>query len=142
VRLVHAGAEIGIHRGHIVVHPPAVAAFEIPWHGETRLTLPHGTLEFAAGSGTGPVRAALPGNGVTIRARAGGERIQLAKDQPPRALKRILQEAEMPFWLRNSLPLVFCGDALAAVPGIGVDATFQATAGIVGYEIRWRPAAL
>ena len=35
----------------------------------------------------------------------------------------------MPPWQRDSLPLVCCGDALAAVPGIGVDVAFQADAG-------------
>jgi tRNA(Ile)-lysidine synthase len=56
-------------------------------------------------------------------------------------LKGILQDAGVPPWQRESLPLVFCGDALAVVPGIGVDVAFQATADAPGYEIRWRPAA-
>ena len=30
VRLVHAGAEVGFHRGRIVVHAPAVAPFAVP----------------------------------------------------------------------------------------------------------------
>ena len=37
VRLVHAGAEVGFHRGRIVVHAPAVAPFAVPWRGEARL---------------------------------------------------------------------------------------------------------
>ena len=28
-------------------------------------------------------------------------------------------------WERDALPLVFCGDTLAAVPGIGVDVAFR-----------------
>ena len=39
----------------------------------------------------------------------------------------------MPLWLRDSLPLVFCGDALAVVPGIGVAVAFQAPPGAAGY---------
>ena len=34
----------------------------------------------------------------------------------------------MPSWQREALPLLFCGDALAAVPGLGVDVAFQARA--------------
>jgi tRNA(Ile)-lysidine synthase len=137
VRLVHAGAELGIDRDRIVVHPPRTAAFEVSWHGEARLALPHGTLEFESCVGTGVSRAALQSADVTIRARAGGERIQLDAGRPLRALKRVMYEAGLPPWQRDSLPLVFCGDALAVVPGIGVDAKFRAAAGTPGYAIRW-----
>ena len=76
---------------------------------------------------------------VTVRTRAGGERIRLADDRPRRALKGLLQDAGMPPWQRESLPLVFCGDALAVVPGIGVDVAFQAAAGASGWAVRWHP---
>jgi tRNA(Ile)-lysidine synthase len=139
VRLAHAGAEVGLHRGRIVVHAPAVAPFAVPWAGETRLALPHGTLEFAPCAGPVATCARLDGTTVTVRTRAGGERIRLAHDRPRRALKGILQEVGMPVWQRESLPLVFCGDALAVVPGIGVDAAFRAGAGRPGYVVLWRP---
>ncbi len=140
VRLVHDGAEIGVHRGRIVVHPPAVAPFAIPWHGEALLALPHGTLEFASGAGAANPRAVLDATRVTIRTRAGGERIRLARGRPRQALKRVLHDSEMPLWLRESLPLVFCGDALAVVPGIGVDVAYQAAADAAGYSVLWHPA--
>ena len=102
----------------------------------------HGTLEFAAGSSDSAVpRAALPDHGVSVRSRSGGERIQLAPGGPARALKRILQEAAMPLWLRDSLPLVFCGEVLAVVPGIGVAVAFHAAPGAPGYAVSWHPAA-
>jgi tRNA(Ile)-lysidine synthase len=141
VTLSHGGAEIGIHRNRIVVHPPAIGAFEVAWRGEPRVTLRHGTLEFAEDDDGGSLRAALPARGVTIRGRLGGERIQLGAERQPRALKRILQEAGMPFWLRDSLPLVFCGDALAVVPGVGVAAAFHAPRGAPGYKVYWHPAS-
>jgi len=140
VRLAHCGAEIGIHRNRIIVHSPTIGAFEIPWRGEPRLALPHGTLEFAAdpGNATAP-RAALPGHDVVVRARSGGERVQFGQRAPTRALKRVLQEAGMPHWLRDSLPLVFCGGTLAVVPGIGVAFAFHAAPGAAGYVVNWRP---
>jgi tRNA(Ile)-lysidine synthase len=139
VRLVHAGAELGFHRGRIAVHAPAVAPFAVPWAGEARLALPHGTLEFVSCSGEGAAQAALDAAEVTVRTRAGGERIRLAHDRPRRALKGLLQDAGMPSWQRESLPLVFCGDALAVVPGVGVDVGFQAAAGTPGRAVRWHP---
>jgi len=140
VRLVHGGAEIGIHRGRIVVHAPAIEPFALRWRGEALFALPHGTLEFAPLDGAGEPRAALDPASVTIRTRVGGERIRLPGDRPRQALKRLLHDAGMPAWLRESLPLVFCGDALAVVPGIGVDAAFVAAAEAPGYAVRWHPA--
>jgi len=139
VRLPHGGAEVGIHRGRIAVHPPPVAPFAIPWQGEARLALPHGTLEFVPCTGAGIARASLDAGNVTVRTRGGGERIRLAEDRPRHALKRLLQGAGMPLWQRVSLPLIFCGDALAAVPGLGVDTRFQAAAGTPGCRVHWRP---
>jgi tRNA(Ile)-lysidine synthase len=141
VRLVHDGAEIGIHRGRIVVHAPAVAPFALRWRGEARFALPHGTLEFAPVDVAGETRAALDPATVIIRTRVGGERIHLPGDRPRQALKRLLQDAGMPGWLRESLPLVYCGGALAVVPGIGVDVAFVAAAGAPGYAVRWHPAS-
>ncbi len=139
VRLAHDGVELGLHRGRIVVHAPAVAAFALPWRGEANLALPHGILEFAPAPGTGLAAAVLAQGPIVVRPRTGGERIRLARDRPRQALKRILQTAGMPVWQREALPLVWCGDALAAVPGIGVDVAFTATTGAPGYDVRWHP---
>jgi len=141
VRLAHDGVELGVHRGHIVVHAPAVAPFALPWRGEMNLALPHGTLEFTPTPGTGLATAVLAHGPIIVRPRAGGERIRLAGDRPRQALKRLLQSAGMPAWQRDALPLVWCGDALAAVPGIGVDIAFTAAADAPGCDVRWHPTA-
>jgi tRNA(Ile)-lysidine synthase len=141
VRLAHAGVEFGIHRGRILAHRPALAPYAIPWRGESSIALPHGTLEFAASAGAGISQAAIANAAVTIRKRGGGERIRLKRGGPSRTLKHLLHDAGLAPWQRDAYPLVFCGDALVAVPGIGVDVAFQATAGVPGYEVWWRPAA-
>ncbi len=140
VRLAHDGVEIGLHRGRIVVHAPAVPSFTLAWRGEAKLALPHGTLEFAPMPGTG-LAAAVLAQPIVIRPRAGGERIRLASNRPRQALKRLLQSAGVPAWQRDALPLVWCGDALAAVPGIGVDIAFAAADGAPGYDVRWHPGS-
>jgi tRNA(Ile)-lysidine synthase len=53
-------------------------------------------------------------------------------------LKALLQEAGMPTWERDALPLVFCGEALAAVPGVGVDVAYRACAGAQGVVVTWQ----
>ncbi len=117
VTLAHDGVVLGIHRGRIGVHSPPVARFAFPWHGENAVELPHGVLEFAPAQGAGLAAAALGSGAVTIRSRVGGERIRLGEDRAARPLKRLLQEAGIPRWQRDDLPLVWCGDVLAGVPG-------------------------
>ena len=68
----------------------------------------------------------------TVRGRSGGERMQSAHNRPSRALKNLLQEHTIPPWERQRMPLVFFGDRLAWVPGIGVAIEFRAASGEVG----------
>ena len=139
VRLAHAGVELGIFRGYIVVHAPAIAPFAIAWTGEPALTLPHGVLEFVAARGEGLAAAALAAAAVTVRRRSGGECLHLTADRPGRALKRLLQDAGIAPWQRAALPLVYCGDTLAAVPGIGIDVRLGAAPDAPGIVLRWHP---
>lgn len=139
VRLVHDGLELGVHRGRIAVHRAAVAPFAANWCGEPAITLPHGTLNFVPTEGSGLAAARLSGIPVTIRPRSGGERIRIDLHRPRQAVKRMLQAAGVPHWQRDALPFVWCGDVLAAVPGLGVDLAFAAGAGEPGLDIQWHP---
>ncbi len=138
--IAHDGAEIGCHRGRIVVHAAAAGAFDRAWRGETSVELPGGTLRFERGHGNGIAAAKFEAAPVTLRSRRGGERIQLAANRPRRAVKKLLYDAELPIWHRRALPFIWCGDELAAVPGIGVAVAFQAVAGEAGWQIDWHPA--
>jgi len=138
IRLAHAGVEIGVHQGRIMLHAAPPACFDMRWHGEPELALPHGTLAFGHAEGSGIDLAQVAGD-VRIRSRAGGERFQVASDRPRRALKSILRDAGIPPWERRGLPLVFCGDALAAVAGLGIDAALRAGPGRPGLTIAWHP---
>ena len=139
VALHHDGAVLGVHRGRIGVHSAPAARFALAWHGESEIALPHGKLEFAPTQGEGLAAAALRGAAVTIRSRIGGERICLVADRTARSLKRLLHEAGIPQWQRADLPLVWCGEILAAVPGLGIAATFRSEAGAPAFELRWHP---
>jgi hypothetical protein len=50
--------------------------------GEPTLALPHGSLEFTWCTGAGIARAALEAHAVTVRSRAGGERLRPAAGGP------------------------------------------------------------
>lgn len=77
----------------------------------------------------------------TVRYRAGGERCQLDK-RPRKSLKAILQEAQIPPWLRDRLPLLYQGDELVCVPGIGVASGHVAGDKEQGLAIAWQPPQL
>lgn len=140
VRLSHAGAELGVYRGRVHVHAPPPPPYDVRWNGEADLALPHGHVRVERAEGGGIDLARIAQRSLHVRPRAGGERLQLAPDRPRRALKSILQDAGLPPWARQSLPLVYVDDELAAVPGIGVDAAFAALAGTPGVSFVWRPA--
>jgi tRNA(Ile)-lysidine synthase len=138
IRLAHAGVEIGVHQGRIALHRPPPARFDVCWRGETELALPHGTVTFGHAEGAG-IDLTLASGDVHLRSRAGGERFQVALDRPRRALKSVLRDAGIPPWERRGLPLVWCGDALAAVAGLGVDAALCAAPGRPGLTVAWHP---
>jgi tRNA(Ile)-lysidine synthetase-like protein len=140
VRLSHAGAEIGVHRDRVVVHAPPPPMYEQRWNGETALTLPHGCLSFAATRSGGLDPQRLREGSFVVRPRRGGERLALEAGRPRRALKSFLRESDVATWERAALPLLFWGDDLAAVPGLGVDVAFRATPGHAGVALVWTPA--
>jgi tRNA(Ile)-lysidine synthase len=139
IRIAQDGAELGRHRGRIAVHAPPGGSFVRMWSGEAEVTLPGGVLAFEPARGAGVAAAKVPQGSLTLRSRAGGERIRLAANRPTRAVKKLLQEARMPQWERESLPLLWSDDELVAVPGIGVALAFQAGPDDASWCIEWRP---
>ena len=96
-------------------------------------------MRFERARGAGLAAAKFAQAPVTLRSRCGGERIRLAANRPARAVKKLLQEAHMPPWERDALPLVWSGDELVAVPGIGVALGYQAAPDEAGWRLSWRP---
>jgi tRNA(Ile)-lysidine synthase len=70
------------------------------------------------------------------RARAGGEQIQRTPRGVARSLKKQYQAAGMAEWQRGG-PLLYCGDQLVFVPGLGLDARAIAPAGVPQATLRW-----
>jgi tRNA(Ile)-lysidine synthase len=61
---------------------------------------------------------------ITIRARSGGEKIRLPGRKGHHALKKLFQEAGIPPWERETIPLVYLDDKLAAVGDLWISADF------------------
>jgi tRNA(Ile)-lysidine synthase len=117
----HDGAVLRVYRGRVSVDKR-----------------PGGELRLRPARGRGIDAARLERSRVTLRARAGGERLQLDARRPRRTLKNLFQEAGIPPWRRERLPLLYCGDELVWVPGLGVAAGWQAARGVRGVVPEWR----
>jgi tRNA(Ile)-lysidine synthase len=76
-----------------------------------------------------------------VRLRRGGERLQPDPRRPRRSLKNLFQEAGVPAWKRERLPMLFCGDQLVWAPGLGVDAAWQPEGKAPGIVPEWRDAS-
>jgi len=142
VEFAHDGAVLRAYRGELRVErlPPAAPALQsVRWSGERRIALPAlgGEMRFRRVRGTGVALAMLEGRAVQLRLRNGGERLQPDSRRPRRTLKNLFQEAGVPPWRRDRLPLLFCGDDLVWVPGLGVDARYRASAGAPGLQPEW-----
>lgn len=117
----HDGAVLRVYRGRVSL--------------EKR---PEGELRLRPARGRGIDAARLERSRVTLRARSGGERLQIDARRPRRTLKNLFQEAGVPPWRRERLPLLYCDDELVWVPGLGVAAAWQAARGARGVVPEWR----
>lgn len=92
-----------------------------PWQGEAAMPVPawQGTLTFERDDAAGIPEAVLT-QSLRLAPRSGGERIVLRPGGPARALKQACQEAGIPAWRRQRLPLLWAGKQLLFVAGLGM----------------------
>jgi tRNA(Ile)-lysidine synthase len=74
---------------------------------------------------------------VTVGHRTGGEKIKLSGRDGQHSLKKLFQEADVPVWQRDVIPLVYLNNRLAAVAGLWVAEWASATAEEACYSIVW-----
>jgi tRNA(Ile)-lysidine synthase len=65
---------------------------------------------------------------INTMAREGGEKFKVDSKRPRRSLKNLYQEAAIPPWQRD-VPLLYIGEELVAVDGIGISADWLVTEG-------------
>jgi tRNA(Ile)-lysidine synthase len=61
---------------------------------------------------------------ITIKFRSGGEKIRLPKRKENHTLKKLFQEAGIPPWERDLIPLIYLNGKLAAVGDLWISADF------------------
>lgn len=75
---------------------------------------------------------------LSARDRQGGEQFQATPGGIPRSLKKQYQAAAVPAWQRRG-PLIWSGEQLLFVPGLGLDARCLAPAGQAQWALHWKP---
>lgn len=111
------------------------------WQGEAVLGWGEGEVRFADAAGEGVSRARLARAAtVCLAPRAAGMRLRLSPSRPRRELRKLCQEAGIPAWLRDRLPVLWVDGQPAWVAGIGVAVEFACAPGEAGVLPCWRPA--
>ena len=137
--IAHDGARLRTYRGKVFILPSeALKPFSpVTWSGEARVPLAAlgGELRFRRAEGEGLQLS--PDKSLQIRLRGGGERLQPDARRPRRTLKNLFQEAGVPPWERDRLPLIYCGKELVWAPGLGVDVRHQVPPSASGWVPQW-----
>ncbi|WP_415892566.1 tRNA lysidine(34) synthetase TilS [Neptuniibacter sp. PT8_73] len=75
-----------------------------------------------------------------LRRRKGGERCVPHGQVLSKSVKKLLQEADLPPWVKSDWPLIFQGETVVAVPGICVCNGWDKESS--GFSLLWRPLSL
>lgn len=137
--VIWPGAAVRRYQACLYAMPPLLALpadWSTHWDLAQPLSLPDGTRQLVAHtSASAGLRADVLTAGVEVRFRHGGETLQLPGRRHHHALKKLLQEWDVPPWLRERIPLVYVQGQLAQVVGYCVCAPFATAAGASGVVI-------
>ena len=139
---VDAARELALYRGRLAVVPAPAhrsgpleeQAVDLSRPGRHRLAGWHGTLEVTRVTGDGVGAALL--QSCRVVARRGGEQWQAQPRGMPRSLKKQYQAAGVPPAQRGG-PLVYAGEQLVFVPGLGLDARVRVRGRRRALSLRW-----
>jgi tRNA(Ile)-lysidine synthase len=92
--------------------------------GQASIKTLHGQTLSCVLSSAGILREQWACAKVEIRFRQGGEKIRLPGRQGHHSLKNLFQEAGVPQWERDAMPLIYLNDTLAAVGDKWISAAF------------------
>ncbi|MGZ4992051.1 MAG: tRNA lysidine(34) synthetase TilS, partial [Methylobacter sp.] len=109
----------------LTYQPEKSEAQNIIWPaGQASMKIVQGRiLSYVIGS-TGICREQWRSAKVEVRFRRGGEKIRLPGREGHHSLKNLFQEAGIPPWERDAMPLIYLNDRLAAVGDLWIGAAF------------------
>lgn len=117
--------------------PEVDRMLRIDWNLDKPLQIPGTSFQLLAESvvGRGLSRDRVSPASISIRFRQGGEVCQLPGRDHHHKLKKLLQEAGIPPWERQRLPLLYAGSELAAVGDRWVCQPYAAKSGEAGFQL-------
>lgn len=126
--LAHGDGEARRYRDELVLMrrlPPPPGRVRLRWSGTKRLELPPGCGALIA--------ERLPAGGLDVAFGLPGLRLRPAGAAMTRSLRNLYQEAGLPVWVRERMPLIFLNSELIAVG----DRWAGAKAVALGLAVRW-----
>ncbi len=140
-RVQWPGAEARTYRGRLYLFPPlcpgSADGYSGPISRYESWSGPEGKVSLVPGTGPG-LPAAWAAEGFRIRFRMGGERFKPLRRSHSRPLKKWLQEAGVPPWLRTRIPLLYRSNQLVAVGDLWVSAAVEGITDSEGaWQVRW-----
>lgn len=118
------------HKDQLYLIPGQLSAepFSLEWNAPFDDLLIEETGQILSKEGFSHQGLRLPTSGsITVRSRVGGELIKLGEPAFHKAVKKVLQEASVPPWQRDTIPLLYVEGKLAVVWNIAVAVDFRAT---------------
>jgi tRNA(Ile)-lysidine synthase len=117
---------------------PDVAEYQVWPVGQASIRVSHNQILACIISSTGILHEQWNCAKVEIRFRQGGEKICLPGRQGHHSLKNLFQEAGIPPWERDIIPLIYLNGQLAAVGDLWISAAFysEKTLGCISFRLQ------
>lgn len=112
----------------------------VPWRGEENLLWGDDKVVFQPCRGRGLDLASIAGRDVVLDLRRSGDCMRIGAGRPARSFKNLVQEAGIPPWLREVLPVLRVDGAPAWIAGIGVAQEYACPPGGEGVLPAWKRA--
>jgi tRNA(Ile)-lysidine synthase len=114
----------------------AATKIEVAWRATSPLIFPELNIKLIAVNKVAEgLQKKLLNENLKISFREGGEIFHPADRQHSQSLKKLLQEAGVPPWERDTLPLLFYKDELIAVAGLWISRKFAAKGNEEGWVV-------
>ena len=110
--------------------------FCLNWNFKGTIEIPSGKLSVVESFGKG-IDKKFVGSMAEIRARVGGERCKPFGRNRSQKIKNLFQEFEIPDWKRDSIPIIYLGQEIAAVGDLWVCQDFHTNKQENGLSIVW-----
>lgn len=129
-----------VYRGGVRLMRHVVAGQSSPWQGEASLAWGDGRIVIERLVGAGLDQAALSAAGsIVFTTRWPGLAMRLSIKRPRRSFKNLCQEAGVPAWRRDALPVMRVDGEAVWIAGVGFAAEWCCLPDAAGVVPHWMP---